>query len=172
MKPIDDHRKRLLAKLHILLKQTGAENHKEELYAGYGVESSRDMTDGQLCDLIGRLENGHRAIYGGGRQPGKSRAKCLSDVLAVLSRMGITEDTTKTNPAERWQELNEFVRSKNKARKAIPEMNEEELRALFVILRAMECKGWKKRQPECPLPPELAEHTCYVVVIPKDQICN
>ena len=50
------HRNKLLAKLHILLKETGAEAHKKDIYAGYGVDSAKEMSDDQIVDLIGRLD--------------------------------------------------------------------------------------------------------------------
>ena len=154
-------------RFHALLRDLGIMDRKEDILSGYGVASTKELTDDQLYDLIGRLENDHRNIREGSRSSGKSRSKHQSNVLAVLSRLGITEDTTKASPEERWREVNEFVRSKNKARKIIPEMNSEELYSLFVTLRTIECKGWKKRKQEHPLPSKSAKFTCYIMVIPK-----
>lgn len=138
-------RNKLIAKLHILIKEKGLEEFKQDMYAGYGVTSCREMSNDQISELIHRLEN-KRVMFGGGRQSGKTRSQLQSQVLATLNRLGIREDTTKVNAAERWAELNQFVRSKNPAGKTLPEMSNDELQQLFVILKSMESKGWRKKE--------------------------
>ncbi len=50
---------KLLKKYHTLLCQQGANNEaKMAMLAGYGVESSKDLTLAQLVDIIVKLEGG------------------------------------------------------------------------------------------------------------------
>jgi hypothetical protein len=143
------NRNKLSAKLHILLKQTAAEEFKDDLYQQYGVTTSRDLTDWQLSDLIQRLEGRSQstnAVTTRDRSTGKTRSALQSQVLATLTRLGIKEDATKSNAAARWAELNQFVRSKNPAGKTIPEMSSDELQRLFVTLKSIESKGWRRKE--------------------------
>lgn len=143
------NRNKLIAKLQILIKEKGLEEFKRDMYAGYGVESCRDMSNEQISDLIARLTD-KPVASGRNVHSGKTRSQLQSQVLATLNRLGIREDITQSTPTARWAELNQFVRSKNPAGKTIPEMNNDELQQLFVVLKSMESKGWRRKEAKKP----------------------
>ena len=131
------YRNKLLAKLHILLKETGAEAHKKDIYAGYGVDSAKEMSDDQIVDLIGRLdastqnhstmERSHPIQQRHEAANGQIRS-LRSDVLFVL-----TANPDAQSPRRRglgipndWQILNPFIH--RHAGTLLYEMTDSELR--------------------------------------------
>ena len=146
------YRNKLLAKLHILLKETGAEAHKKDIYAGYGVDSAKEMSDDQIVDLIGRLdastqnhstmERSHPVQQRHEAANGQIRA-LRSDVLFVL-----TANPDAQSPRRRglgipndWQILNPFIH--RHAGKLLYEMTDSELRSFKTKLCAMRQTGWR-----------------------------
>lgn len=132
-------RNNLLARLHILLKRTGAETEKEAIYASYNVASAAAMSDGQLMDLIGKLER-----LGNDRNRHDPELRAMrSEVLFVL-----TANPDARQPRRRglgipndWQILNPFIL--RHAGKRLPDMDFSELAAFKKQLYAMRATGWR-----------------------------
>lgn len=144
-------RNKLLAKLHILLKQTGAEEHKEELYAGYDVTSSRNMTDDQLVDLIVRLG----AISGNDPvriRPTPEVRAMRSEVLFVLTANPDAQQSRRRGlgiPND-WQVLNPFIYTHGGKR--LSDMDYGELAEFKKKLYAMRATGWRYWRSPQPTP--------------------
>lgn len=160
-------RQQMIAKLHIILKQQNAIEHKAEIYAGYGVTSSRDMTDAQLSHLIGQLEGSNqsapasvsnrsatrvenlRSENGGISAPSSDDEfaikKLRSEILSLL-----TKSPRSTNPRQRglgipndWAILNPFI--VRHGHKLLFQMSTLELENFHRKLLAMRDSGWAYR---------------------------
>lgn len=147
-------RHNLLAKLHILLKQQNAEQHKEAIYSAYGVASSKDMSDAQLSHLIGRLEGSTINV----QSPlptidtnvvvvdSFEVKKLRSEILSL-----ITKSPCATNHRQRglgvpndWAILNPFI--VRHGHKLLFQMNAVELDTFRRKLLAMRESGWSYRE--------------------------
>lgn len=159
------NRTKLLAKLHILLKQTGAEHHKEAIYASYNVASSRDMTESQLMQLIGVLAG----------DPAPAKQATPDEIRAMRSEVlfVLTANPDAIKPRRRglgipndWQLLNPFI--SHHGGKCMKDMSYEELAAFKTQLCAMRSTGWRYRvKPAIPAPqPPVKEAPCPLIVIP------
>lgn len=148
-------RTQLLAKLHITLKECGAESHKEAIYASYGVASARDLSDRQLLELIGRLNQGQCKIYKPQVSPKEVVRKKRSEILSLL-----TKSPQSANPRYRglgvpndWTILNPFI--ERHAGKLLFNLSVTELEQLRGQLLAMRSKNWYYGKREA----ENVEHT-------------
>ena len=107
---------RMIQKLQCIIRELNLQEYKVELYSGYGVSSSKDMTRGQLIDLIGRLEK-QKA------EQNTERKKLISNCLSI-----ITNDRWMGFPNS-WDAINRLVEGKGIGRgKLLYQMNNEELR--------------------------------------------
>lgn len=137
-----------LARLHILLNEKGIDSDtKREIYASYGVGSSKDMTDYQLRHLIARLE-GHdlgpaptiQARQDVGPETRRLRSQCLSlmtrpydDTLTIKQRgLGI--------PNGVWSILNPFIQNHTGA--TLNQLSDGDLMRFWKMLFGMRESGW------------------------------
>lgn len=145
---------KLIQKLQILLRQQGALESKQEIYAQYGVTSSKDMSVPDLIQLINRLEG--KTL----RPQVDFHTRLLrSEVLKLLTTpatgelrergLGIPND---------WGVLNPFIA--NHGGKSLPEMTTVELSSFKAKLYAMRQTGWHYKQPQTE-----ATNTVYCPVI-------
>lgn len=166
-------KRRLLAKLHILLKQTGAENHKEDLYASYGVDSAADMTDVQLLDLIGKLDPTQNSLSW--KVTDYEVRAMRSEVLFVLTANPDAQQVRRRGlgvPND-WQVLNPFIYEH--AGKPLTAMSYDELVAFKKQLYAMRATGWRYRAKGRYTPPPKTPDDNYrlvVVGLPTDGVVN
>ena len=125
-------REQLLAKLHILLKQTNSYEFRKDMYSGYGVDTAADLTKWQLEDLIDRLDE----QYNGMIRTYRRKAATL------LTQIGVYyEDEGETSKIA-WIRANEFLKQPEIAKKAIYNLTKEELIALTKKLIAIKGKGY------------------------------
>lgn len=137
-----------LARLHILLNEQGIDSDtKREIYASYGVSSSKGMTDYQLRHLIARLE-GHDLGPAPAVQPRQDvssetrrlRSQCLSlmtrpydETLAIKQRgLGI--------PNGVWSILNPFIQNHTGA--TLNQLSDGDLMRFRKMLMGMRESGW------------------------------
>lgn len=128
-----------LKSFHAALGAAGLRNQKEAVLSGYGVDSSRDLTQAQLNELTDRLnqiartrerEKGTDALNASQATTRKKR----SIVMALLAKLGVYIDN------ESWQRVNAFLLQKKIAGKVLYEMSDTELDTLARKLRSMLAK--------------------------------
>lgn len=136
---------------HALLGELGIRERKGDILSGYGVESTTQLTDDQLVQLIGRLEEQKRSIEENAVRLHRSR------VLRLLTDMGVYYVTPGEPKEECWRRVNDFLSSPRIAGKVLYRMGSVELTALEGKLRAMRDKGYIYRRDteptENPAPP-------------------
>lgn len=139
------YRRALTAKLHILLKEQGAEDQKEAIYSGYGVTSSKELSDDQLADLVEKLDissrqNNPRLIM---RSPGGNTVKTFrSEILKLITGSPGARDPRKRGlgvPND-WDILNPFI--KHHTGKFLPYLSQNELEKFQRKLFAMRESDW------------------------------
>lgn len=146
-------RHQLIAKLHVLIAQQGAD--KEALYAAYGVTTARDLSDAQLSDMVHKLAAVRTTPSVAPSVPAPQRTvsivndtikKKRSEILALL-----TKSPKSTNPRTRglgipndWQILNPWI--ERHAGALLFKLSEAELDGFRKQLLAMRDKGWSYRE--------------------------
>lgn len=149
-------RNALLAKLHILLKEQNAEEYKSQIYAQFGVTSSREMSDGQLIELISRLEatrSGSIDTSTQAKSPITQNGeiglirRLRSEILCLLTRsphielrrrgLGVPND---------WAVLNPFICRHTGV--LLNRLDLDQLKAFRKQLLVMRDKGWVWHSPE------------------------
>lgn len=144
-----DTRNRLLAKLHILIAQVGAD--KEALYSSYGVTSATQMSDYDLIDCIGKLEGNTSQAATRVREWGKNDdvvRKLRSEILSLLTKSPAARDPRKRGlglPND-WEVLNPWI--ERHAGKRLNRLTIEELASFKKQLLALRAKGWIWREPQ------------------------
>lgn len=122
----------LIRRFHALLGQLRMRQHKADILAGYGVESTKDLTEAQLLELVTGLERQRDHRQDAPLEIRRRRAK----ILDLLTQMGIYKD------ARSWKRVNEFLLQPRIAGKLLFDMDADELDALrkklFVIHRKQE----------------------------------
>lgn len=134
-------RNQLYRKLHALLNELGISDSKEVLLSGYGVESTRRLSDHDLIDLVNRV-NGmkvQKAI------PGDRLRQLRSEVLTILNEMGIYATNND------WTRINSFLMDKRIAGKLLYELTIDELVQLRPKLRSIAKKLKERREMETHL---------------------
>ncbi|WP_294596271.1 hypothetical protein [uncultured Rikenella sp.] len=158
------YRDSLLAKLHILLKEQGVdEETKRAMYAGYGVDSTADLTAPQLRHLVGSLA-GEAVPEVAPRQVSNETRRLRSQCLALMTKspdpaniklrgLGLPND---------WAVLNAFV--EHHAGATLNRLTDEELERFARKLRAMRSSGWFYNAPR----QTTASPAAVVVLAPTD----
>jgi len=122
-------------KLHAMLNELGIAHSKEALLEGYGVESSKYLTEADFIHLINRLDEMKKAK----KEVPQDVKKLRSEILSILQKMNIY--TTNND----WAAVNKFLLDQRIAGKLMYEMSAEELRVLKTKLHAIYDK-WKQQQ--------------------------
>lgn len=150
---------------HALLGELGIRDRKADILSGYGVESAADLTDGQLTQLIGALENEkhHRRAERETREADALR-RHRSRVLRILTDMGVYYVEPGEPRGACWDRVNRFLSSPRIAGKKLYVMTPEELSELEGKLRAMMNKGYLYgRHTAAPRPAKEAAPVVVVV---------
>ncbi len=125
----------LYKKMHALLRELGIADSKEDILAGYGVESSKELSDSDLVHLVARLDEMKRGKVSVTDEVRNHR----SSILAQLQKMNIYSTNND------WTKVNAFLLQPRIAGKVLYEMNAEELRTLKMKLHAI-FEKWKNEQ--------------------------
>ena len=120
-----------IRQFYTLLGQLNLKAQKESLLVGYDVESTKDLTEAQIKDLIGRLLN---IQQGKATEALPSVRKQRSIMLALLTDMGIYTDKSS------WSDVNALLLNPRIAGKVMYEMDEAELKGAIGRIRAMKAK--------------------------------
>lgn len=123
-------KKRAIVRFHALLSVSGMRNQKEAILAGYGVESTKDLTLEQLEQANAELQK----LAQQRDKDDKKLRKWRSNVIATLEEMGIYRGKSS------WPKVNEFLKQPRVAGKLLYECSIEELQALNRKLFAMKAK--------------------------------
>lgn len=143
---------------HALLEELGIRERKADILSGYGVESTTQLTDDQLVQLIGRLEEQKRSIEENAVRLHRSR------VLRLLTDMGVYYVIPGEPKEACWRRVNDFLSSPRIAGKVLYRMSSIELTALEGKLRSLRSKGYV--YPRTAEPTESPESPIVVVLNP------
>ncbi len=142
-------RTKLNRRFHALLGEMGIKDRKEDILSGYGVESSRDLTDEQLRALVDRLED-EKLI----RTEGMVK-KHRSVILRLLTDMGVYYVVPGERQNACWARVNAFLASPRIAgRELFRIKDEQELLNLTRKLRSMKDNGYYYRADRPEVVPE------------------
>ena len=120
---------------HRLLGDLKMKNAKADILAGYGVESTGDLTDGQLNELIRTLEEKRSARFAQvDAQVKKERSKCLR----AMNELGVNTFN--------WENVNSYMLDKEG--KLLYQLTLKELKALHIKLRNIKRHRDKKLAEE------------------------
>ena len=120
-----------IARFHVLLSNLKIREQKLAILHGFGVDSTKELTEAQLDQVIERLVS----IEAGKKKDHPANIRKLrSQVLNHLTKLGIYQDDND------WSKVNAFLMQSRVAGKLLYEMSEEELRALVRKLYAMRKK--------------------------------
>lgn len=134
---MNDTKKLKIKTFHGLLQRLCLMSYKEDMLSGYGVESTRDLEEFELDELIGRLREQERSRH----QEHEAELRGLKSVsLTILQRMGIYQNNRD------WNQVNQFLLNPRVAGKLLYELNADELRALNKKLRGIERKKALERE--------------------------
>ena len=126
-----------IARFHVLLSKLKIRTQKLSILHGFGVDSTKELTEEQLDQVIDRLvmmEQSKKKEH-----PANIR-KLRSQVLNHLTKLRIYQDDGD------WDRVNSFLMKPRIAGKLLYEMNIEELKVLTRKLYAMRKKIDEKRQ--------------------------
>jgi hypothetical protein len=129
-----------LRQFHALLGQAGLRHEKEAILSGYGVESSKDLTEAQLDELCERL----KSMSDNRNQAPVSIRRKRSTVITLLEMLGVY----KASDPQRWTRVNRYLQQPRIAGKLLYELNEAELDALARKLRAIHKQQEQRIQDE------------------------
>ncbi len=114
--------------MHLLLREVGIMNAKQDLLAGYGVNSAADLSDHDLLHLVNRLVEMRRTKF---EDTDKPLRKWRSNVMTLCNKYGVY--VTNDN----WKDVNRLLLNKRISGKLLYEMNLEELKVTCIKLRAI-----------------------------------
>lgn len=153
--------------LYALLGELGIRDRKDDILAGYGVESTTELSDGQLMQLIGTLEDEkhHRTAERGTSEADTMRRQ-RSRVLRLLTDMGVYYVEPGEPKQACWCRVNDFLASPRIAGKVLYEMTVEELGRVERLLRSMHDKGYVYRRDEPAAPTRETSRPVVLIVNP------
>ncbi len=128
---------------HSLLGELGIRDRKADILSGYGVESTAELTDGQLQGLIHALEDEKRrwTTEREAREADIVRRR-RSRVLRLLTDIGVYYVEPGEPKDACWERVNRFLSSPRIAGKVLYEMTVDELGRVERLLRSMHDKGY------------------------------
>lgn len=115
-----------IIRFHAALNGAKMMPHKADILSGYGVESTKELTDDQLDELIDRLNE---------MQPTRRTEDCpkvrrgRSVALTLLTRLGVYQDNRD------WANVNRYLLQPRLGGKLLYERDLEELKTLNKQLR-------------------------------------
>lgn len=131
-------KKQKIKVFHALLANLGMMGFKEDMLSGYGVESTLELEDFELDELIARLRKTQQERLQINESE-ESIRHLRSIVLTILQRMGVY----KTN--DDWSHVNRYLLEPRICGQLLFELREQELRALIKKLRGIERKESRKK---------------------------
>ena len=129
-------------RFHALLHNLGIMDRKEDILSGYGVSSTRDLTDVQLSEIIDRLSM-EKQLRG---EAALRRSRSIA--LSLLTDLGVYYASPGESKRARWERVDSFVRSPKLTGKCFYDLNTMELDALARKLRSMRDRGYCYRRPD------------------------
>jgi len=112
---------------HALLANVGIMDQKSAILEGYGVVSTKDLSDAQLDQVNDRL----RAMQQSKNAPVSAIRRKRSAVLEQLEILGVY----KARDPKKWESVNAYLLNKRICGKLLYELNETQLTTLAVKLR-------------------------------------
>jgi len=135
---ITSQRNILYRKFHAILGELGLKESKHDLLSGYGVNSTRFLTDNELIDVVDRVQN--MKLH---KLSTDSRLRELrSQVLTILNQMGIYATNND------WSKVNAFLLDNRIAGKLLYELTVAELESLRPKLQSIATKFSEKQEEE------------------------
>ena len=126
-----DSKKRKIKTFHALLARLRLMSYKEDMLAGYGVESTTELDEWELDELINRLRHQEQQLH----HKHDAEIRGLRSVaLTIMQRMGIYRHNGD------WGAVNSFLLNPRVAGKLLFELRADELRELNKKLRSIERK--------------------------------
>lgn len=119
---------------HVLMHQLGVMNNKEDILGAYGVDSTLELSEAELDELIFRLKQMKISRY----EPTPAMRKWRSNALIMINKLGVYADNND------WTRVNRFLLEPRIAGKLLYEMSVTELKALCEKLRIIERKQKQK----------------------------
>lgn len=127
-------RNKLYAAFHSMLHKLGIMDNKCDILSGYGVESTTDLTDAQLVEVIARLSG---MLQEKKAADNKKEREWRSNCLTVLTSLGVYVEKNS------WPRVNRYLLDERIAGKLLYEMSVEELKELHRKLLAINEKHKK-----------------------------
>lgn len=112
-----------IRQFHAILAKKGLMDLKADLLASYGVESTKQLNEQQLDELISRLQT---------VQVSKELREARSLVLALLNKLSING-----NKIDGWNAVNDYLLQPRISGKKLYDMTEKELDACALRLRSI-----------------------------------
>lgn len=118
-----------IQKFHVLLKQLGIMHHKKDILAGYDVESTKELSNADMDDLIYYLEGNLKYYdynnFQWGGFYGKNQQHMY--ILALCHQLGWTVfDESKNKTIADIQRLGGWIKSRCKIRKPLRHQSRRE----------------------------------------------
>ncbi len=114
-------RNKLYAKLHAMLHELGIMANKGDILSGYNVESTTELTDDQLLDLMGRLTD---MVASKNEVKNKELKKWRSNIIVVLTDLGVYKDKNS------WPRVNHYLLDERIAGKVLYELSVDDMHTL------------------------------------------
>jgi len=131
-------RNKKLQALHQVLLKLNVVDCKKEIVGRYNVESSRDLSDAQLDELLDSLDTGVKNRL----STDPALKQWRSNVIVHLNKYGIYATNND------WSLVNQFMLDKKVAGKLLYEMSLQELKDLVPKLISMTKKRQEKQLSE------------------------
>jgi hypothetical protein len=117
--------------MHVLLKEVGISDSKQDLLEGYGVEHTTQLTDEDLIHLVNRLGDMKQEKIS--FQDAETK-RWRSNLLTLLNKYGIYADNRD------WSAVNKFLLSNKICGKVMYEMDIKDLKETCLKLRIIIAK--------------------------------
>ena len=115
---------------HVQMHRLGIMSSKAEILASVGVDSTLELTENELDDLIYRLKQMDLARY----EPTPLMREWRSNVLTVINQLGIYANNGD------WTKVNAFLLDSRIAGKLMYELTVPELKVLHRKLKSIQRK--------------------------------
>jgi hypothetical protein len=114
-----------IIRFHAALNGAKMMQHKADILSGYGAESTKELNDEQLDELIDRLNDMQTNRHEATREVRRAR----STALTLLTRLGVYQDNRD------WSAVNRYLLQPRLGGKLLYERDLEELKTLNKQLR-------------------------------------
>ncbi len=128
---MEDSKKRKIKTFHAMLARMGYMSYKLDMLSAYGVESTSELEEFELDQIITRLREQEQKQH---HQNDAELRGLRSVALTILQRMGIYRNNGD------WDAVNRFMLNPRVAGKMLYELKPDELRELNKKLRGIERK--------------------------------